>query len=198
MGQFPTLDSFISRGLAYAPTNTIDARSAWLFENQSGTLGTNLTGSSVYVGTTGTVKVIISGTVASTGGGVTSITFNTPGNGGTGYVTGNGLITVVIRGGVKVSTGLTVDIIAVAGIITQIAINAPGTNYAIGEKILIKQVGHTGDEASFFVSSVTSNVPGAGDAVEFVGAQAGSILPVVVDYILIPAANAATDLVVGK
>ena len=197
MGQFPTLDSFISRGLAYTPTNTIDARSAWLFENQSGTLGTNLTGSSVYVGTTGTVKVIISGTVASTGGGVTSITFNTPGNGGTGYVTGNGLITVVIRGGVKVSTGLTVDIIAVAGIITQIAINAPGTNYTIGEKILVMQAGSV-DGASFFVSSVTSNIPGAGDAVEFVGAQAGSILPVVVDYILIPAANAATDLVVGK
>ena len=197
MGQFPTLDSFISRGLAYTPTNTIDARSAWLFENQSGTLGTNLTGSSVYVGTTGTVKVIISGTVASTGGGVTSITFNTPGNGGTGYVTANGLTTVVVRGGVEVSTGLTVDIIAVAGIITQIAINAPGTNYTIGEKILVMQAGSV-DGASFFVSSVTSNIPGAGDAVEFVGAQAGSILPVVVDYILIPAANAATDLVVGK
>ena len=197
MGQFPTLDSFISRGLAYTPTNTIDARSAWLFENQSGTLGTNLTGSSVYVGTTGTVKVIISGTLASTGGGVTSITFNTPGNGGTGYVTANGLTTVVVRGGVKVSTGLTVDIIAVAGIITQIAINAPGTNYTIGEKILVMQAGSV-DGASFFVSSVTSNIPGAGDAVEFVGAQAGSILPVVVDYILIPAANAATDLVVGK
>ena len=197
MGQFPTLDSFISRGLAYAPTNTIDARSAWLFENQSGTLGTNLTGSSVYVGTTGTVKVIISGTVASTGGGVTSITFNTPGNGGTGYVTANGLTTVVVRGGVEVSTGLTVDIIAVAGIITQIAINAPGTTSTLGEKILVMQAGSV-DGASFFVSSVTSNIPGAGDAVEFVGAQAGSILPVVVDYILIPAANAATDLVVGK
>ena len=197
MGQFPTLDSFISRGLAYTPTNTIDARSAWLFENQSGTLGTNLTGSSVYVGTTGTVKVIISGTLASTGGGVTSITFNTPGNGGTGYVTANGLTTVVVRGGVEVSTGLTVDIIAVAGIITQIAINAPGTNYTIGEKILVMQAGSV-DGASFFVSSVTSNIPGAGDAVEFVGAQAGSILPVVVDYVLIPAANAATDLIVGK
>jgi hypothetical protein len=197
MGQFPTLDSFISRGLAYAPTNTIDARSAWLFENQSGTLGTNLTGSSVYVGTTGTVKVVISGTVASTGGGVTSITFNTPANGGTGYVTGNGLVTVVVRGGVKVSTGLTVDIIAVAGVITQITVNAPGTNYTIGEKILVMQTG-SDDGASFFVSSVTSNIPGAGDAVEFVNAQAGSILPVVVDYILIPAANAATDLVVGK
>ena len=197
MGQFPTLDSFISRGLAYTPTNTIDARSAWLFENQSGTLGTNLTGSSVYVGTTGTVKVVISGTVASTGGGVTSITFNTPGNGGAGYVTGNGLVTVVVRGGVKVSTGLTVDIIAVAGVITQITVNAPGTNYTIGEKILVMQTG-SNDGASFFVSSVTSNIPGAGDAVEFVNAQAGSILPVVVDYILIPAANAASDLVVGK
>ena len=107
------------------------------------------------------------------------------------------MVTVVVRGGVKVSTGLTVDIIAVAGVITQITVNAPGTNYTIGEKILVMQTG-SDDGASFFVSSVTSNIPGAGDAVEFVNAQAGSILPVVVDYILIPAANAATDLVVGK
>ena len=63
MGQFPTLSNFISRALDYTPTDTIDARSAWLFENQSGTLGTNLTGSSVYVGVTGTVRVIVSGTV---------------------------------------------------------------------------------------------------------------------------------------
>ena len=196
MGQFPTLDSFMSRGQTWIPTNNIDSRSAWFFENQSGTLGTNLTGSSVYVGVTGTVKVIIAGTVASTGGGVTSVTFD-PVNGGTGYTTGNGLATAVARGGVVVSTGLTVDIIAVAGVITSIVINAPGTNYIVGEKMLVVQAGSAND-ASFFVSSVTSNIPGAGDAVEFVGAQAGSILPVVVDYVLIPATNAATDLIVGK
>ena len=43
MGNFPTNDSFISRALAYNPTNTIDPRPAWEFENQTGTLGTNLT-----------------------------------------------------------------------------------------------------------------------------------------------------------
>ena len=105
MGQFPTLDSFMSRGQTWAPTLNIDPRSAWLFENQSGTLGTNLTGSVVYVGTAGTVKVILSG-------------------------------------------------------------------YA--------------------------GIPTAADAIEFKNVPAGTILPVVVDYVLIPAAAAATDLVVGK
>jgi len=105
MGQFPTLDSFISRGQTWIPTANIDSRSAWFFENQSGTLGTNLTGSVVYVGTAGTVKVILSG-------------------------------------------------------------------YA--------------------------GIPTAADAIEFKNVPAGTILPVVVDYVLIPAANAAADIVIGK
>ena len=78
---------------------------AWFFENQSGPLGTNLTGSVVYVGTAGTVKVILSG-------------------------------------------------------------------YA--------------------------GIPTAADAIEFKNVPAGTILPVVVDYVLIPAANAAADIVIGK
>ena len=48
------------------------------------------------------------------------------------------------------------------------------------------------------VDGVTSLNPTAADAIEFVGAQAGSILPVVVDYVLIPGAAAATNLIVGK
>ena len=35
--------------------------SAWLFENQSGTLGTNLNGSVIYVGGAGDITVILSG-----------------------------------------------------------------------------------------------------------------------------------------
>ena len=105
MGQFPINVSFITRAQTWAPTNNINALPAWTFENQSGTLGTNLTGSVVYVGTAGTVKVILSG-------------------------------------------------------------------YA--------------------------GIPTAADAIEFKNVPAGTILPVVVDYVLIPAAAAATDLVVGK
>ena len=192
MGQFPTLDSFISRGLAYTPTNTIDSRSAWLFENQSGTLGTNLTGSSVYVGVTGTVRVIIAGTV----GAQNTVTNLTLVSGGTGYATANGVATTVTSiVPASNGAGLTLNITAAGGVITAAVINAAGTNYGLGDIITVTG---GGANATFRVDNIRSLDPTAADAIEFVGAQAGSILPVVVDYVLIPAAAAATNLVVGK
>tara|TARA_R100001480_G_scaffold60122_4_gene72746 strand:- start:984 stop:1298 length:315 start_codon:yes stop_codon:yes gene_type:complete len=104
MGQFPTNPSYITRAQTWIPTNSINPKSAWLFENQSGSLGTNLTGSVVYVGTAGTVKVIVAGTPD----------------------------------------------------------------------------------------------PEAADALEFKNVAAGTILPVVVDYVLVPSSGAATDIIVGK
>ena len=191
MGQFPTLDSFISRGLAYTPTNTIDSRSAWLFENQSGTLGTNLTGSSVYVGVTGTVRVIITGTV----GAQNTVTNLTLVSGGTGYTTANGVATTVTSiVPASNGAGLTVDITAAGGVITAAVINAAGTNYGLGDIITVTG---GGANATFRVDGVRSLDPTAADAIEFVGAQAGSILPVVVDYVLLTGTT-ATNLVVGK
>jgi|TARA_B110000977_G_C10769056_1_gene373892 hypothetical protein len=186
----------MSRGQTWAPTANIDSRSAWFFENQSGTLGTNLTGSSVYVGVTGTVRVIIAGTVGAQNT-VTDLTLVSPV--GTGYTTANGLATTVTSiVPASNGSGLTVDIIVPGdGGVGVPTINAPGTNYAIGDIITIQQAG-SGANATYRVDGVTSLNPTAADAIEFVGAQAGSILPVVVDYVLIPAANAATDLVVGK
>ena len=192
MGQFPTLNSFISRGQTWDPTPNIDSRSAWLFENQSGTLGTNLTGSSVYVGVTGTVRVIIAGTV----GAQNTVTNLTLVSGGTGYTTANGVATTVTSiVPASNGAGLTVDITAAGGVITAAVINAAGTNYGIGD---IVTVTGGGVNATFRVDVVTSLNPTAADALEFVGAQAGSILPVVVDYVLIPGAAAATNLIVGK
>ena len=43
-----------------------------------------------------------------------------------------------------------------------------------------------------------AGIPTAADAIEFKNVPAGTILPVVVDYVLIPAANAAADIVIGK
>ena len=192
MGQFPTLDSFMSRGQTWAPTLNIDPRSAWLFENQSGTLGTNLTGSSVYVGVTGTVRVIISGTV----GAQNTVTNLTLVSGGTGYTTANGVATTVTSiVPASNGAGLTLNITAGGGVITAAVINAAGTNYGLGDIITVTG---GGANATFRVDNVRSLDPTAADAIEFVGAQAGSILPVVVDYVLIPAAAAATNLIVGK
>jgi len=192
MGQFPIIDSFISRGQTWIPTLNIDSRSAWLFENQSGTLGTNLTGSSVYVGVTGTVRVIIAGTV----GAQNTVTNLTLVSGGTGYTTANGVATTVTSiVPASNGAGLTVDITAAGGVITAAAINAAGANYGLGDIITVTG---GGANATFTVDGVRSLDPTIADAIEFVGAQAGSILPVVVDYVLIPAAAAATNLVVGK
>ena len=192
MGQFPIVDSFISRGQTWIPTLNIDSRSAWLFENQSGTLGTNLTGSSVYVGVTGTVRVIIAGTV----GAQNTVTNLTLVSGGTGYTTANGVATTVTSiVPASNGAGLTVDITAAGGVITAAVINAAGTNYGLGDIITVTG---GGANATFRVDGVRSLDPTIADAIEFVGAQAGSILPVVVDYVLIPAAAAATNLVVGK
>ena len=193
MGNFPTNDSFISTALAYNPTNTIDPRPAWLFENQTGTLGTNLTGSAVYVGVAGTVRGILAGkegvqgTVAVLGSILT---------GGTGYTTANGLTTTVTSiVPSSAGTGCTVDITAVAGAVTVIAINAVGQQYSVGDILTVVQ---GGNNCTVRINSVQSLAPVAGDAIDFLNVPAGTILPVVFDYILIPAANAATNLIVGK
>ena len=192
MGQFPTLDSFMSRGQAWLPTNNINPKSAWLFENRSGTLGTNLTGSAVYVGTTGTVRAIVTGTV----GAQNTVTDISLISGGTGYTSATGVATTVssivpASGG----AGLTITTVAAAGIITSGAIVAAGIDYAVGDIITIAG---GGGNATFRVDSVRSLEVTAADAIDFVGALAGTILPVVVDYLLIPAAGAAGNLVVGK
>ena len=65
MGQYPITAGVFGKALAIPGTgNTaITPASAWEFENQTGTLGTNYTGSQVYVGVTGDVVAILSDTV---------------------------------------------------------------------------------------------------------------------------------------
>ena len=192
MGQFPTLDSFMSRGQVWLPTNNINPKSAWLFENRSGTLGTNLTGSAVYVGTTGTVRAIVAGTV----GAQNTVTAISLISGGTGYTGATGVATTVSSiVPASSGTGLTVTTVVGAGLITSGTIVAAGINYAVGDIITITG---GGGNATFRVDSVRSLEVTAADAIDFVGALAGTILPVVVDYLLIPGAGAASNLVVGK
>jgi hypothetical protein len=193
MGQFPTNDSFITRALAYTPTNNVDPRSAWLFENQSGTLGDFLNGSAVYVGVTGTVRGIVSGTDGVQGTVTALGTIITP---GTGYTTAVGLTTTVTSiVPSSAGTGCTVDITAVAGAVTVVTINAAGQQYGIGDILTIVQ---GGSNCTISITAVKNLNPVASDAIEFLGVQAGTILPVVFDYILIPGAAAATNLIVGK
>jgi len=141
MGLFPINGSTIGKALAITPNNTIDARSAWLFENQTGTLGTNLNSSVLYVGVTGDINCILSGVVGVQGT-VTALdatdpygsnpSYNALSN-GSGYATANGLLTSVTstvpKSPAKQPAGLTVDITVTLPTAT---LSAAGTGYSAG------------------------------------------------------------------
>ena len=151
MSRFPTSDSIIGKALQVTPTadNAIDARSAWLFENQTGTLGTNLNGSVLYVsevtGAAAAVKADVAVILAGVHGLLGTVTaldatdpygsnpsYNALSN-GTGYFTADGLETTVVttvpNSPATVPTGLTVNINVV---VPTTNASTPGTNYTAG------------------------------------------------------------------
>jgi len=192
MGQFPTNPSYITRAQTWIPTNSINPKSAWLFENQSGSLGTNLTGSVVYVGTAGTVKVIVAGTSSIVQSQVLTLELTSA---GTGYTAGATQIPIT---GVSTSSEglvLLIDTVNGSGGITAFTIEEPGKGYTVGQTFTVPG----GDNnATFRINKVSPTTPVANQALEFKNVAAGTILPVVVDYVLIPSSGAATDIVVGK
>ena len=195
MGLFPTNDTIITRAKTFVPSNVVDPLSFWEFENQSGTLGTNLTGSVVYVGTAGNVTGILSGTVGDQGV-VLEVEVVNP---GAAYTTAFGLPTVLIEGkSVALNpSGLFVSIIAAPGAgITNVDIGGgAGQQYSVGDIVEIVQGAAKGGTAR--VVSVRNNLPNPlFDVVKFQNVAAGTVLPVLFDYIV--ADTTATDLVVGK
>tara|TARA_R100001163_G_scaffold17113_2_gene15363 strand:+ start:212 stop:775 length:564 start_codon:yes stop_codon:yes gene_type:complete len=187
MANFKFDTGFMGMAQTWSPTNNINPLPAWEFMNQTGTLGTFLAGSVVYVGTTGKVKVIVAGTV----GAQNTVALLEITSGGTGYSNGTNVATTGGNG-----SGLTVNTTTTGNVITSIAIgNSAGEGYKIND---VLTVSGGGGNATIKVLDVISLSPTASDAVEFVGAQAGSILPVLVDYVLVPSSGAATDLVVGR
>jgi hypothetical protein len=194
MGQFPTNPGYITRAQTWIPTNNINPKSAWLFENQSGTLGTNLTGSVVYVGTAGTVKVIVSGTSSNTiSGSVLTLELTSA---GTGYTAG--ATNIPITGISTSSEGLVIliDTVNGGGGLTAFTIEEAGKGYTVGQTFTVPG----GDNnATFRINKVSPTTPVASQALEFKNVAAGTILPVVVDYVLVPSnGNAASDIIVGK
>ena len=144
MGQYSITAGTFGKALAVTPIAiaNLDARSAWEFENQSGTLGNNYTGSQLYVGGAGNVDVILDGVVGAqdTVAGLNLLPIFRGANpsytgfvAGTGYFTADGLATTVVttvpNSPATVPTGLTVDIV-----VNVPGTNAftPGTNYTAG------------------------------------------------------------------
>ena len=142
MGQYSIIAGTFGKALAVTPVaiGALDARSAWEFENQSGNLGNNYTGSQIYVGGTGSVDVILAGVVGAqdtvTGLNLAPIFPANPSypgfSGGTGYTTGIGLATsatsLVHKSPANQPAGLTVDITANV----MATVGAAGLNYTNG------------------------------------------------------------------
>ena len=154
MGQYPITAGVFGKALAVTPVaiGALEARSAWEFENQSGDLGNNYTGSQLYVGGGGNVDVILSGVVgvqdAVTGLNLAPVFPANPSysgfSGGTGYTTGAALITsvtsLVHKSPANQPAGLTVDIIANV----MATVGAAGLNYTNGAFTVTGGSGLTG------------------------------------------------------
>ena len=76
---------YFSRAKAITKSDTINPLPAWEFMNQTGTLGTNLKGSLIYVGGAGDVNVIPAGTE----GAQNTVVALTVSDGGSGYTAAN-------------------------------------------------------------------------------------------------------------
>ena len=127
MGLFRTSDSIVSQAmpLTAAMIASIDQRPAWLFENQSGTLGTNLNSSVIYCGAMAadsTVSVILPGVASK------SVSAFTLTSGGSGYQE-SGSANIATTVSPSPGSGLTVDI--TVPVPTTNALT-PGTGYSVG------------------------------------------------------------------
>ena len=171
MGQFLNQPDFIEYGKVVAPSNTIDST-------------TNLNKASLWVGGTGTVTAILSSTF---GGVVTTFTIASS---GAGYSTASGVATLNDDG--TVAAGLTVDItVNGAGGVSAAVLNSAGSGYKVGQTLRL--AGGT-SMATITVSGV-NNTPLASQAVSFQGVQAGTYLPVIVDYVLVEGTNPASLII---
>ena len=173
---------YFGKALAITPiaATAIDGIPAWEFMNQTGSLGTYLAGSAIYVGdSTGaqTAVVIVAGTTGAQNAPASTdaLTITT---GGTGYTTDTDVATTTTGDG----SGLKVSYTAAAGAVTVIdAITATGSGYSVGDIVTIN-VG--GANATLTITAVRDYLPVAADAITFDDVQPGSILPVKVDYVL--------------
>tara|TARA_R110000796_G_scaffold8583_1_gene28019 strand:+ start:1417 stop:2046 length:630 start_codon:yes stop_codon:yes gene_type:complete len=196
MGLYRVTNGAVGKALVISGGNdTITTTSAWEFENQTGTLGTNLTGSLVYSGAGGNINVILSDAVGVQGS-VTGLNIQPTFTGanpsyagfsaGTGYTTGAALATTAVSlipsSVAKAPAGLTVDVTATGGVVDTIVINAVGANYNVGDVITISGGGN--GDCKFVIASVADLAPTSNDAVNFQNVPAGTILQVAVDYVL--------------
>ena len=189
MGRFPISDSIVGKAMrATGKTGTPDGRPAWVFENQSGELGTWLKSSVVWCGVAGSLNVIPSGTSLASAKTV-SLT-----SGGTNYTAGTRTTTCSNN----MAQDLTLVITVAGGVIQTITIAAAGSGYNVGDIITIVQAGRPAGsvDAKAEITAVNNGVPVAAQSIEF-KVQAGDILPVAVDYITSLTTITEADIVIN-
>jgi hypothetical protein len=191
MGKFPISDGIAGKAMrSTGLVGTPDGKPAWIFENQTGVLGNNLNSSVLYMGVTGDINVIVAGTS------LASAKTLSLSSGGTLYTT----ITATTTCSNNMAQGLTVAITQAGGVIQSLAIVAAGSGYNPGDIITVVEAGRAvgAVDAKAVITAVNDGVPVAAQAVEFKGIQAGSILPVAVDYVTALTTVTAADIIVGR
>ena len=176
MGKFPISDGIAGKAMrSTGLVGTPNGKPAWIFENQTGVLGNNLNSSVLYMGVTGNINVIVAGTSLAS---ASTLTLST---GGTLYTT----ITATTTCSNNMAQGLTVAITQPGGVIQSLAIVAAGSGYNPGDIITVVEGGRGGGavDAKAVITAVNDGVPVAAQAITFESVQAGSFLPVAVDFI---------------
>jgi len=176
MGKFPISDGIAGKAMrSTGLVGTPDGKPAWIFENQTGVLGNNLNSSVLYMGVTGNVNVIVAGTS------LASARTLSLSSGGTLYTT----ITATTTCSNNMAQGLTVAITQTGGVIQSLVIVAAGSGYNPGDIITVVEAGRAvgAVDAKAVITAVNDGVPVAAQAITFESVQAGSFLPVAVDFI---------------
>ena len=175
MGQYPITAGVFGKAMrAVGKTGTPDGKPAWVFENQTGDLGTLLNSSLIWCGDSGSIDIIPAGTS------LASARTLSLSSGGTLYTT----ITATTTCSNNMAQGLTVAITQTGGVIQSLAIVAAGSGYNPGDIITVIEAGRAAGavDAKAVITAVNQGIPVAAQSVEF-KVVAGSVLPIAVDYV---------------
>jgi hypothetical protein len=188
MGQYVINAGVLGKGMrAVGKTGTPDGKPAWVFENQTGDLGTLLNSSIVWCGVNGSINVIPAGTSLS------SVSTLSKLNAGTGYSALANLPTTCSN---NMAQGLTLTITETGGVIDDAVIgNSAGSGYNVGDIVTVVQTG--GANGKFTITAVNAGIPIAAQSIEF-KVVAGSVLPIAVDYITGFTTITDADIVICK
>ena len=190
MGKFPISDGIAGKAMrSTGLVGTPNGKPAWIFENQTGVLGNNLKSSVLYMGETGDLSVIVAGTSLAS---VSALSLT---SGGAAYTD----VTAATTCSNNMAQDLTVAITQNAGVIQSLDIVAPGSGYNPGDIITVDEAGGGAGGATAVITAVNDGVPVAAQAITFEKVQAGSFLPVAVDFITeLGAGIAEADVIICK